>query len=160
MGLDGSVRCDCWEAGRCTNPPPGLLPYWEHEVDLSPAPLRNGKLSRMLSDEIAMDQWAKTCCKHRDMRQSERIGNAALLAHLRALIQDVGDACLPILSHTFGGDSPAHLASVDALAAKNEAELLITRMHIAEDTPLCQAIDAIGRLLDASNTTGNPIIWC
>lgn len=160
MGLDAAVRCRCWEDGRCAPPPPGLIPTWVDDEQLTPSPLRDGELSSVWDDVIAMDRWAHSCCEHEEMQYKERIGNAALWGELASVIEKLGPTKLPVLIRDFPETNAGKLSAVDAPAAKLELQLIRASGQPEVNEVVREALDAMDRLLDASVRTGNPIIWC
>ena len=175
MGLDGTVRCRCFEEGRLR---PGPVPledvYVDEEGYLASRMLDEARerLTRRQFDaryadlERAFDDWLSSCCEHEDGDLcSEHVANWSGCAELRELVDRAGgDKSYPLLSELLpdgnGGTYPAEKA------AATLTELDLFAEWVAANAP--QVIreggygtaERLRRLLEASRASGNPIRWC
>ena len=175
MGLDGTVRCRCFEEGRLR---PGPVPledvYVDEEGYLASRTLDEARerLTRRQFDaryadlERAFDDWLHSCCEHEDAELcAEHVANWSGCAEFRELVDRAGgEKNYPLLSALLpDGNDGTHLAEKAAAAL---AELDRFAEWVAANAPQVIREGRYGtaerprRLLEASRASGNPIRWC
>ena len=112
MGLDATVFCDCFERGRLREGPPAdCRVVLAADGDLYPANEETLDIDADVDLYVRFDQWRGRACSHEDgVLISHRIGNMALVAALRSVLEHA-PARFPIIlqrviySGTHAGDS-------------------------------------------------------
>lgn len=134
MGLDATVRCRCWELGRCSPPPVPVVfdPRYDEVVAVDP------------ESWMEFDPWRSGACDHEDMCYAqERIGNWGEVGFFVALLTDVGRrrfrTLISELAYRVNGGltsvNAAHeaLAELRALAADGGEVDVVELLDVAAD---------------------------
>ncbi|WP_251197449.1 hypothetical protein [Anaerotardibacter muris] len=100
MGLDATVRCDCFEKGLMRPCPVDIADiYVDGDGYLASRTLDEASraldfrrfLARYERLEEEIDEWARNGCSHESGELcSERVGNIAACAHFKSLVKEVG----------------------------------------------------------------------
>lgn len=121
VGLDGFVRCRCWQDGRVTPPAAlaGLIVFADGDLDLSVPWEGNADLHNALTDWVY-----DSPCPHEDMDfVCEHVGN---WTGYRGFQRTLGQEYFPVLRSTLpesnGGTSPASLAAAALAELRSYAE--------------------------------------
>jgi len=85
VGLDATVYCDCFEKGRIRMQPPQ-----PEMVYIEPSGQLSLKWDEPGADQHRIYNWLAACCDHGPYGQlvSHRLGNVALIAFLRELLDE------------------------------------------------------------------------
>lgn len=175
MGLDGIVRCRCFEEGRLR---PGPVPLEDVYVD------EEGYLASRTLDEVrarlthrqfdaryadlerAFNDWLRSCCEHEDGELcAEHVGNVAGCAEFRELVERAGgEKNYPLLSALLpdgtGGTYPAEKAAATLAELGRFAEWVVANAPQVIHDGRYGAAERLHRLLEVSLASGNPIRWC
>ena len=175
MGLDGTVRCRCFEEGGLR---PGPVPledvYVDEEGYLASRTLDEARerLTRRQFDaryadlERAFDDWLRSCCEHEDGELcAEHVGNWSGCAEFRVLVKRVGgEKNYPLLSALLpdgnGGTYPAEKAAATLAELDRFAKWVVANAPQAIHEGRYGTTERLRRLLEASRASGNPIRWC
>jgi len=155
MGLDAWVCCNCIKEGKAPpHPFPELLVFDETgEPGLASA--------RQISLDLwkAHDKWYRKSCPHSGRMIDKRLGNIALVAHVRGFLEDNSPSDFPMLlervvySGVHTGDS---VAARDAPQLMSETRRL---QRLANDPLIIEFVNSVQELAEASMATGNPIVF-
>lgn len=158
MGLDACVYCDCLERGALRSPPDDA---WEVYVALDG--MRDSRATDM--DLLAaFDRWNQFACEHEDgILLHHRIGNIALVATFRHLLQESGLA-FPVMleqvlySGTHCGDW-IHVEDLGQLEAE-VAQLSQVRGDDAEEEAFMREFEAhMKELVATAMQLNKPIVF-
>src|SRR5215469_2932209 len=138
MGLDATVRCRCWEEGRCAPCSFAELVRLDDEGYLNldlPSQSRDERFRQF-------NVWKKTCCPHENMVYArEPISNWTGYRFFQQRLGEIGWKHFPVLRAELprvnGGLTNA-TAAADAL---KELEVLETFTHHGHDTVLTDTSD-------------------
>jgi len=169
MGLDARVRCNCIKEGKTAPFPfPGRLafdkcgdPFLLSQNEVAAEAMLE---SEDMSELHVFDQWEYNLgCGHDDgLLAAARIGNMALVAHIRGWINACADAtkqAFPALlekvvySGTHCGDC------IDSAQAGVLLRELETLAPLAQDELHREFVDTMTKLCEASIASGNPIVF-
>jgi hypothetical protein len=159
MGLDATVYCDCYEAGRLSSQPD---PAWEIYVDTSG---RRECRATEMDVLVAFEDWHRTACSHSGgMLVHEYLGNIARIGLVVEGLSREPDSFPTILTKVLYSSTHA----VDQLSAEDAEQIARELPRAAtlqlSDAPRVEAAVAyfciqMDRLLHASRTTGKPIYF-
>ena len=155
MGLDACVYCNCIKEGKAPpHPFPELLAFDE-----------TGEATLKSEREIALDlwlthdKWFHESCSHSGHLMVKRLGNIALVAHVRGFLEGNASYEFPLLlnrvvySGTHSGD---WIAARDVPQLMSEAKRL---QSITSDPLIVRFANDVMDLAVASTATGNPIVF-
>ena len=159
MGLDATVYCTCFRDGKLKTPPPAHIDvYVDDDGSLN---CRNTDLQT----QIEFDAWCfDAACEHENGDLiGHRIGNMSLVACLRSELSRQPDDFPIILSKVVysGTHCGDHLDRKTVNAMRPELERL-SRFNAAkpEDQQwIDHFLKVMRELVDASDQTGNPIVF-
>ena len=172
MGLDGTVRCRCFEEGRLR---PGPVPLEDVCVDeegyLASRTLDEARerLTRRQFDAryadlgLAFDDWLRSCCEHEGGELcAEHVGNWSGCAEFRELVDRAGGKKnYPLLSTLLpdggGGTCPAEKAAATLAELDRFAEWVAANAQQVIHEGRYGTTERLRRLLEASRASGNPI---
>ena len=155
MGLDASVCCNCIKEGKAPpHPFPELLVFDEAgEPGLAIA----GQIS--LDLWMAHDKWYRKSCPHSGRLIHKRLGNIALVAHVRGFLEDNSPSDFPMLLERVVHNG---MHAGDSVAARDVPQLMSeTRklQRLANDNSILEFANDVLELAEASIATGNPIVF-
>jgi hypothetical protein len=155
MGVNAWVHCNCVKEGKApAHPFPELLVFNE-TGEASLANWREVPLKQWLKH----DAWYRNSCPHSGVLIEKRIGNIALVAHIRGFLETNSPSDFPLLLERVVYDG-THTG--DSIATRDAAELLRearTLQSIADDTLVLEFAKDMTELADASLATANPIVF-
>jgi hypothetical protein len=124
MGLDASVRCDCWEAGRTSEPP---VPRDWLDIDEGDF-LALDFESCSEEDHEAVEAWRESACAHPGMLHAcERIGSYSWCRAFTDLLEEVGEGRFAALLAAVGSAAPTPAVdSAKALEALLSVKSMVT----------------------------------
>ena len=112
MGLDASVRCRCWEEGKCTPPPYSDFVHLDNEgyVNLD-LPWQSHR-----DEHRIFYRWQESCCPHKGMNYAiQRISNWTGYRLFQQKLEEIGWGKFPSLQETLpsanGGRTYPELAA-------------------------------------------------
>ena len=155
MGLEAWVCCNCVKEGKAPpHPFPELLAFDETgEATL--------KSDREISLQVwtTHDEWYRNSCPHFGQLIEKRLGNVALIAHVRGFLEDNSPNEFPLLlervvySGTHSGD---WIPVRDIPRVMHEVKRL---QSLTSDPSIVEFANALAELAEASTATGNPIVF-
>lgn len=155
MALDARVCCNCIRQGATPpHPFPELLAFDE---TAEPILKSNGEIS--LDQWLKHDAWYRKSCPHAGRLIKKRLGNIALVGHVRDVLESIGATAFPVLGRrvvyddTHGGD---WIVASDSVRLLGEAQRL---RQLSNDSISRQFASDLIELAVASAATGNPIVF-
>jgi len=155
MGLDASVRCNCIKHGvAAPHPFPNLL-----RLDETGEPILESADEISLDIWLEHDRWFRRSCSHGGYLLQKRLGNYALIGHVRSRIELMPHHAFPLLrervvySGVHAGD---FIKASDSVRLLEEAQRL---RQIPDDAILQQFATDLIELAKVSVATGNPIVF-
>ena len=155
MGLNAYVHCNCIKERRAPpHPFPELLVF-----DETGEPTLKSEREISLNSWSAHDEWYRNSCPHSGYLIEKRLGNIALVAHVRGFLRDKSPNDFPLLLErvVYNG-----VHSGDWIAARDVPQLMSeTRklQGLASDPLILEFTNDVMELADASIATGNPIVF-
>jgi len=156
MGLDAWVRCDCVRRGSAAvHPFPELLRFdqtGEPTLDVSAGPLP-------LEKWLKHDEWLRRACPHGDRFIEKRLGNAALISHVRESLASASEESFSLIrEHVIYSDSHSGdlISAADSVRLLDEARSLRAK---TTDPLIIQFASDLIELAEASAALGNPIVF-
>jgi hypothetical protein len=158
MGLDAHVRCTCIQEGKAkAHPFPHRL-----ALDKTNEPVITGNPT--LDELLLHDRWFYESCEHGGYILSERLGNIAMIAHVRDLVGNIETnlgLSFPILEGRViynGVHSGDYLTCNEAVQLGSEVDAIL-QSGASLDKPDKEFFTTTKRLCEASISTGNPIVF-
>lgn len=133
MGLDATVRCNCFEEG-LTKPPPFPLNWLILRED--------GYFGLRPEADVAenwrqFEEWEKTCCEHKQMEAaSEHISNWSGYRLFQAALENVGWENFPLLAKELPNANGGLMASEAAASALFELDLFRRQPFIGQNAAI------------------------
>lgn len=156
MGLDAWVRCNCIKEGKgAPHPFPELLRFDETGEPTLDASAGQPSIEQWLQH----DKWLRRACPHGDRLVEIRLGNAALIWHIREFLASIPEADFRMIrDHVIYSDSH----SGDCITASDSACLLDEARSFrarTTDPLVAEFANNLIELAEASVSTGNPIVF-
>jgi hypothetical protein len=159
MGLNASVYCDCYEAGRLREPPPpGCAPMVAEDGSVLCG-------SDELDVQLAFDQWYYfRACEHEcGQLILHRIGNIALVAMLRMELQRMRDRFPLLLGRVlYNGVHCGDFLAVEKLPELRREITALAEIYCAdqETANYVRGFTAqMSELMDCAMRVGKPIVF-
>ena len=155
MGLDAWVCCNCIREG--TAPPHPFSELLVFDKTGEPTLKSEGEIS--LEQWLRHDEWHRNSCPHHGYLAKKRLGNVALVAHVRGFLENNSPNAFPLLLErvVYSG---VHCG--DWIAASDVPKLISeTRKlrDLASDPFIVGFTNDMIELAEASIATGNPIVF-
>ena len=155
MRLDARVCCNCIKEGLASpHPFPDLLMFED-----TGEPTLKGEAEISMDKWLEHDKWYCNSCSHAGYLVSKRLGNIALVASVRDLLERNSPNSFPMLCTrvVYSGTHTADwIAAQDAPQLLDEARKLLGS---TQDPLLIQFMNDLIELADASMATRNPIVF-
>jgi hypothetical protein len=156
MGLDAWVRCDCIRRGV-------VVPHPFHELlrfdETGEPTLAISTGQPPLEVWLKHDEWLRSACPHGDRLIEKRLGNAALVWHVRESLASISGEDFSVIRERVvysGSHSGDWISATDSARLLQEARSL--RVKSVDPVTIQFASDLI-ELAEASVATGNPIVF-
>lgn len=155
MGLTAWVYCSCIKEGKALpHPFPELMVFDETG---EPTLKSEGEISLELW--LTHDKWYRNSCSHSGHLIKKRLGNIALIAHVRGFLEGKSPNDFPLLLERVvynGTHSGDWIAARDVPQLMSEAQKL---QGLARDPVILEFTNDVMELAEASIATGNPIVF-
>ena len=162
MGLDATVKCNCYRDGKVNNPPP-----YPELVKMD----TDGSVYISTDDDkkyFEFEKWKKTACEHEDMVLIHcRLGNISTIANAKSEIESIannkGRSFSILLNKVVYSGSHAgdHLEIPDIKTLKSELIYLIAEFEKENhfDQLTMRVLNDLFNLCEKAMTVENPIAF-
>lgn len=158
MGLDAQVHCNCFEKGLLRSEPDK---EWEVSIADDGSRITG---SDSLEAQIAFDRWNESACDHEDgIAIHERIGNIALVATLRAILEAEAHQLPILLEHVlYSGSHCGDWLTISQVRELEQELKVASSIHGSDQVQeeyLQNFIKTMHRLLAYSLLLEKPIVF-
>ena len=155
MGLNAWVCCNCAKEGLAQpHPFPELLVFNE-----TGEPTLKSEREISLPIWMTHDKWYRDSCSHSGHLISKRLGNIALVGHVRGFLEENSPNDFPLLLERVvysGVHSGDWIAAQDVPRLMNETRKL---QALTSNSAISEFAQDMMELAEASIATGNPIVF-